>query len=106
MDMLQMMGAKGDAIGWSAVHPISIKVTERHPSITQRPRRGDGVAHRGLLDIGGDDANLAKTSRYLGQGQNAGAVDAVVVADQNSPLHLLRNACQSSFGRILCGRIF
>ena len=43
-----------------------------------------GVTHRRLLDVGRDYPDRAELGRHLGQRRNTRAVDAIVVADQDS----------------------
>ena len=82
------MSAKRDAIGRRSVDPIGFEATgERRAPITERPGGGDSVAHRGLLDVGSDDADLAETGSDLREAGDAGTVDTVVVGNEDAQLH-------------------
>jgi hypothetical protein len=56
-----------------------------------RPGRGDRVPRRGLLDVRGDDADVAELGRRAREGRDAGAVDAVVVRDEDAHAERLTN---------------
>lgn len=78
---MPMMRSQGYAISRSTVHTIGLEVAQANPPIPQGPGGRDRMAHGRLLNIGGDDAYFAKARRDLGQGDNAGTIDAVVVRD-------------------------
>src|SRR5207249_6782956 len=57
----------------------------------------DSVTHGGLLDIRRDDAHLAKARCNLRQRRNARAVNAVVVRNQDSSLHINKKRASERF---------
>ena len=80
------MRSQRDAIGRRTIHAVGLEVAQANASITERPRGSNSVAHGRLLHIGRDDAHFAKARGDLREA-NAGAVDAVIVRNQDS--HLL-----------------
>src|SRR5205823_1499937 len=50
--VVPQVSAERDAIGRSAIHAVSLESSgERRSPVTERTRRSNSVAHRGLLDI-------------------------------------------------------
>ena len=84
VDVLPLEDPERDAVGRGAVDPEGLDPVE-DPRATRADGagRGDCVAGRGLLDVRGDDADVAEAARDLRQRRDAGAVDAVVVDDQD-----------------------
>ena len=83
--MIPVMGTQGDAVGRRSVDAVRLDVVEDlSPAVADRPRGGYGVAGGGLLDVGRDDPDVAKLLRDLRQGGDPGAVDAVVIRDEDS----------------------
>ena len=88
VDPLPKVGAESDAIGRGAIDAVGLEVArQRCAPVTERTRGGDGLAHGRLLDIGGDDADLAEAGGDPGESENAGAVDAVVVGNKYAQFH-------------------
>src|SRR5438552_19012653 len=88
IDISPLMRAERNAIRRRAVYAISVEIAQPNPLVSQRPRRSDGVTHGRLLDVWGDDAHFTKARCHLRQRDNSGAVDAVIVRDQNSHCHI------------------
>ena len=97
--MAPPMHAERNAIGRRAVHAIRFEAVDVNAFIAQRSRCSDRVAHRGLLDIRRHYAHLSETLCCFRQCHDPRTVNTVVVGNQNPHLYL-RNAYQSSFGRI------
>jgi hypothetical protein len=85
VDVLPHERAERDAVGGRAIHPVRVELLEDwRAAVRERPRVGDRVTHRRLLDVGGDDAHVAIVRGNFGERGDAWTVNAVVVGDQDS----------------------
>src|SRR5262245_36391146 len=94
--LLPMIDTDRHAVGWRPVDAIGSEIADVRRSIRQRTRCGDGVSHRGLLDVGRDYANGAELRRHLGQHRDSRTVNAVVV--RNEDPHGYTASCKRSAG--------
>ena len=88
--LVPQVSAQRDAIGRSAIHTVSLESSgERRSPVTERTRRSNSMAHRGLLDIGSNNPHIAEARGDFSEAGNAGTVDAVVIADEDTRSHFL-----------------
>src|SRR4029077_5519312 len=88
IDMAPTMHAECDAICRCTVYAIRVELAAMHTLKSQGARRGNGMTHRGLLDIGRNNAHVTKTCRCFRQGYNARAVNTVIVRAQDSHVNI------------------
>src|SRR5215469_8860892 len=78
------MSADGDAVRRRPVDAKRVEAADPGPAVMERPRGGERERHRGLLDVGRDEADLAEAGGDGGERGKAGAVDAVVVRHEDA----------------------
>jgi diacylglycerol kinase (ATP) len=85
IDATPLMDAERHAIGRRTVHTVGIQaIRQGRGAIAERQRRGDGVTGGRSLHVRGEDADVAKGDSRPREGGDPGAVDPVVVADQDA----------------------
>ena len=84
VDLLPQRGAEHDAVARGSVHPVRFDLGQGRALVAERPRGRNGVAGRGHFDVRGDHPDLAKAGSHLRQGGYAGAIDAVVIRDEDA----------------------
>jgi hypothetical protein len=84
VDLVLLRDAERYAVGGRAVHALGLDHEVPRPLVRERARRGDRVPGRGALDVWRDDARLAEVGRSAGERGDAGAVNTIVIGNQNS----------------------
>src|SRR5688572_30398496 len=105
-DVVPVVYTKGHAIGRRAIHAIrlvlALEAGDGSPAVRQRTRGRDGMAHRRLLDIGRHNAHIPKTRGNIRKCGEAGAIDAIVVGNQDSHAQAPRPPRTSLVPACLC----
>src|SRR5206468_3378393 len=102
IDALPVVRTEGDTVGGRSVDSIRLEIADSRLLAGEGPARRDRVTHGRLLHVRCHDPHVPKVRGCFCQGDNAWAIDAIVIRNQyshlatlRSPPRILASACAS-----------